>query len=379
MAPSVIHAVPIAIVALPFAAAAGLALIESWRTGTLINAGCATVVFLLTCALPWPTTNHLAPFTAFIAMTTSWYGRRDVVAALQARVLGRRRTQLYHIAFQVLLGAVLLEILVEQPAATWVALAIAVAGAATIVGVARSGETAASRLLLLCGCGLMLALLGTVLLDIAPAPATILLVLGYSGVAGLVPLHSWLADAAVEGPAQSAILVSVLMVNAPLLFFMRLQATVAPVLLVALGLVSLLFGGALLLGRPEARRATAIGGMAQLGLIECAIGFGSDAAPRLIAMLTLVRAAALQGQHDEPTHFAAVLVLALLPLFSFYLLAEPAAAISAWLLVPLGVGTLLTSYGLLRGLPEKTPMRSQSMQLVPVWFELAVAIGLAVA
>ncbi len=378
MAPSVIHALPIAVGVLPLATAALLALIAPWRTGTLINAGSTTVVFLLACALPWRTADHLAQLTAFIAMTTSWYGRRDVAAALEAHLLGRRRIQLYHVAFQVLLGTLLLALLAEEPAGTWFALAFAIAGAAAIVGVARSGKDAASRLLLLCGCGLTLALLGILLLDIAPAPATILFILGYGGVAGLLPLHGWLADAATEAPVQGAILASVLMVNVPLLTFMRLQTATGPALLVALGIVSLIAGGALLLSRPERRHAIAFGGMAQLGLIECAIGLGTGAAPRLIAMLALIRAAALQCQGDDPARYAATLALALLPLFSLYLLAEPATAFSAWLLVPLGLGTLLTSYGLLRDLPKVTPKRTELLS-VPVWLELALAVGLAVA
>ena len=375
-----IDTLPIAVVALPFAVAAALALIASWRIGSLMNAGCSSVVFVLTCALPWRTSDHLAQLTAFIAMTTSWYSRRDLAAGLQTRLLGQRRIQLYHIAFQMLLGALLLALVVEQPAATWPALAIAVGSAAAIVGVAGSGRDAASRLLLLCGSGLTLALLGTLLLGTAPAPATIFFVLGYGGVAGLVPLHGWLADAAAEAPAQGAILVSALIVNAPLLLFMRLQTAIAPALLVALGMVSLLFGGAMLLCRPGPHRAIAFGGMAQIGMIECAIGFSIGVTPRLIAMLALIRAAALQGQGDYPTQFAAVLALALFPLFSLYLLAEPAAALSAWLLVPLSIGTLMTSYGLLLDIPNAAQTRNQApLQLVPVWLELALAAGLAVA
>jgi formate hydrogenlyase subunit 3/multisubunit Na+/H+ antiporter MnhD subunit len=379
MAAEVIGVLPVAVAALPFATAAALALVAFWRIGTLINAASTTVVFLLSCALPWRTADHLAQLTAFIAMTTSWYGWRDIPVALNARLLGRRRIQLYHVAFQVLLGAMLLALLAEEPIATWFALVIAVAGAAAIVGVARSGKSTASWLLLLCGSGLMLALLGTLLLDIAPAPATILFILGYGGVAGLVPLHGWLADAATEAPVQGAILVSVLMVNTPLLPFMRLQTAVAPALLLTLGIVSLIVGGTLLLSPLERRRAIAFGGLAQLGLIECAISFGTGVAPRLIAMLALIRAAALQCQGDHPTQFAATLALALLPLFSLYLLAEPAAALSAWLLVPLGTGTLLTSYGLLRQISDATSERPHNLLLLPVWLELALAVGLVIA
>jgi hydrogenase-4 component F len=370
-----IDALWIAVVGLPFVTAAVLAFIGSWRIGTLVNAGSATVLAALSCALPLTLPNGLVVLTAVIAMTTSWYGRRDIPAAMADHSLDRRRIGVYHAAFQVLVGAVALAVLAGQPILTWLALTLAMTAGAVIVGVA--GTQAASRLALLCGVGLMLALLGILLLDVAPTPATLLIVLGYGGVAGLVPLHAWLADAAAEGPVPGAILVSTLLVNAPLLTFMRLRDQVAPDVLIALGLVSLLSGGALLLGRPDPRRAVAYAGMAQLGMIAVAIGLGDAGVLQLIAMLALARAAVLQGEADMPTQYAAMLALALLPLFALYQLAEPAAGVSAWLLVPLGVGALLTSGGLLRYVPAGPVTAPHRLMQAPVWLQLALVVLLA--
>ena len=370
-----IDALWIAVVGLPFVTAAVLAFIGSWRIGTLINAGSTTVLAALSCALPLTLPNGLVVLTAVIAMTTSWYGRRDLPAAMADHSLDRRRIGVYHAAFQALVGAVALAVLAGEPILTWLALTLAMTAGAVIVGVA--GTQAASRLALLCGVGLMLALLGILLLDVAPTPATLLIVLGYGGVAGLVPLHAWLADAAAEGPVPGAILVSTLLVNAPLLTFMRLRDQVAPDVLIALGLVSLLSGGALLLGRPDPRRAVAYAGMAQLGMIEVAIGLGDAGVLQLIAMLALARAAVLQCEADMPTQYAAMLALALLPLFALYQLAEPAAGVSAWLLVPLGVGALLTSGGLLRYVPAGPVTAPHRLMQAPVWLQLALVVLLA--
>lgn len=370
-----IDALWIAVAGLPFVTAAVLAFIGSWRIGTLVNAGSATVLAALSCALPLTLPNGLVVLTAVIAMTTSWYGRRDLPAAMADHSLDRRRIGVYHAAFQALVGAVALAVLAGQPILTWLALTLAMTAGAVIVGVA--GTQAASRLALLCGVGLMLALLGILLLDVAPTPATLLIVLGYGGVAGLVPLHAWLADAAAEGPVPGAILVSTLLVNAPLLTFMRLRDPVAPDVLIALGLVSLLSGGALLLGRPDPRRAVAYAGMAQVGMIEVAIGLGDAGVLQLIAMLALARAAVLQGEADMPTQYAAMLALALLPLFALYQLAEPAAGVSAWLLVPLGVGALLTSGGLLRYVPAGPVTAPHRLMQAPVWLQLALVVLLA--
>ena len=370
-----IDALWIAVVGLPFVTAAVLAFIGSWRIGTLVNAGSATVLAALSCALPLTLPNGLVVLTAVIAMTTSWYGRRDIPAAMADHSLDRRRIGVYHAAFQVFVGAVALAVLAAEPILTWLALTLAMTAGAVIVGVA--GTQAASRLALLCGVGLMLALLGILLLDVAPTPATLLIVLGYGGVAGLVPLHAWLADAAAEGPVPGAILVSTLLVNAPLLTFMRLRDQVAPDVLIALGLVSLLSGGALLLGRPDPRRAVAYAGMAQVGMIELAIGLGDAGILQLIAMLALARAAVLQGEADMPTQYVAMLALVLLPLFALYQLAEPAAGVSAWLLVPLVVGALLTSGGLLRYVPARPVTAPHRLMQAPVWLQLALVVLLA--
>lgn len=365
MAPTVTDALPFVVVALPFIASAALATIPSGRIGTLVNIASAALLFVLSCVLPWDLPDHLVRLTTFIAMTTTL---ADLYEA-------RPPPKLYHCGFQALVGAIVLALLATHPILIWIALVIALAGVATIVDTAAS----AARPLLLYGAGLMLALLGTLLLEQAPAPATLFILLGYGGVAGLVPLHAWLVDAAAEAPAPGALLISVLLPNAPLLAFMRLGTEAAPPMLVALGLLSLLFGGASLLIRPDPRRAIALSGVAMLGFAECGIGLGVGATPRLIAMLALARAALLQCRGNGPAHTAAVLALALLPLFALFILAEPAAAWSAWLLLPLALGALLLSWMLPRLLPNASVARQPPLLLAPVWLQIALVAALVVA
>src|ERR1700722_10850976 len=123
---------PVVVIALPFAAAVLLACVGSWRAGVGINAAVATLVFILACLLPWQLGTAvpalLALLTAFVAMTTSWFGWRDVRAALTARRLDRRGTRHHHVAFQALLGGVLLAVLSDSPAMTWLGTTIAACG-----------------------------------------------------------------------------------------------------------------------------------------------------------------------------------------------------------------------------------------------------------
>ena len=428
-------ALPIIIVALPFASAALLASIASWRIGIWINAGSAGLLFLLACLLPWqphaPTLllhvglpeTHLVLLTSFIAMTTSWFSRRDVPASLAMRSLDRRRVRLYHAACQALVGAILLALLSDNLMLTWLALAIAIAAATGMIGAIRSQAAthAASRLLLLCGVGLMLALLGTLLLYVAAEPhaaalhwstlqstphhtatfdlACVFLLIGYGAMAGAVPLHAWLADAAADGVASGSMIIGAVLVNAPLLMFMRLRAAIGPIaglpatVLMALGLLTLLLGIDGLFAQTDTRRSVAFAGVAQIGIIVVAIGIGGPAATFAawlsITLLALARATALQCQGLPSTQLASwtrrssILALAILPLFMLFLIAGS----TVWLLLPLGVGVLLTSALLFARMPILAPTvaaprgggLSELAALTPIWLQLALILLLAFA
>ena len=352
---------PVCVIAVPFAAAVALAVIPSWRIGVWITAGSATVVFLLACALPWfppppplasePASILLAMLTGLVAMLTGWLDRRDVARALAARTLDRRRTQLAHIALQITLGALLLAILADAAGLRWLGLAVAVAAIAVTMAVQRrpAAVAAASRLLLACGVGLMLALLGTALLVAAPVPAAIFLLLGYGALAGLVPLHAWLPDAVSESLPQGAILIT-LLANVPLLQLARLPAG----LLMAGGLASLLLGALLLSGRACASRNVSFAGVAQLGMVVFAFGVGGPAEPvgwLHMTLLTLTRAAALHGERTPGIRRPGLVALAVLPILVLALIAAPTGAWSVWLLLPLAAGAMLMSWFVLDTLP----------------------------
>jgi hydrogenase-4 component F len=371
LAAAVSAAIPIIAVALPFVSAAVLAVVGPWRIGTWINAGSASLQFVVACALVShgdAAATHLVLLTAFVAMTTSWFGGRDVAA------LPGPRSRVYHVGYQALVGAIQAAVLADDLILTWLALVIAVAAAAAMTGSVRgpAAAAAASRLVRQCAIGLMLALLGTLLIDLAPGAAGLFLLLGYGALAGLVPLHSWLANAAAEGPAPAAIIVA-LLANAPLLLFMRLP--IVRELLIAVGLVSLLAGAVALFAQLDRRRTVALAGMVQLGMVVFAIGIGARQAAWLhMTLLALARSAVLQAQCDD---LVAWLALALLPPYALYLLAGPTVAVAAWLLVPLAAGVLLA----VRALLERRPVGVAAgwVAATPVGLQLALGVLLALA
>jgi hydrogenase-4 component F len=402
---------PDIVVALPFASAASLACIGSWRAGVWTNAAASTLVFILACLLPWQLRTalpaHLALLTAFVAMTTSWFGWHDVRAALAARRLDRRSTRHHHVACQTLLGAILLAVLSDSLAVTWLGTAIAVAAAVGLTATVHSAgaQRAAGRMLLMCGVGLMLALFGTLLLYLGPTHdaarlAAICLMLGYGGIAGLFPLHAWLADTIAEGTTHGAILIGALLVNVPLLVILRLRSAMAdgpdaPVaLLVVLGLATLLIAAFCLAARIDMRRRVAFAGTAQIGIVVLAFGLDSRAATfgglLVMTMLTLSKLSALRCLETAPTRAAvrtrtaSVLSLAGLPIVALFLIAGPTADYAPWLLLPLAAGVLLTTGALLGGLRTLGAAHDGSspaglLDLAPIWLQLALVALLAVA
>jgi hydrogenase-4 component F len=368
--------IEVAVVALPFATAMLLTIASSWRAGTAINAASAGIQFAVAWVLAWSSRSwpaDLALLTAFVAMTTSWFGRRDIAASLAARLISRRRTRRYHVGFQSLIGAVQAATLAENLMLTWLALSVAVAAAAVMVSAARrpAAVQAVSRLVRQCAIGLQLALLGMLLLNVAPDAAGLFLLVGYGALAGLVPLHSWLPAAAEQSVAPAAIIL-MLLANVPIVLFMRLH--LPPGLLMAFGFASFLPAAIALHAKVDRPRTVALAGTAQLGMMAIAIGVGAKPAAWLhLTLLTLARSAVLQSGGGN---WFATLTLALLPLYALCLLAASAAA-APWLLLPLAAGALVATWALLE---QPAPAASRDWrETMPVWLHLGLIAVLAFA
>ena len=293
-----------AVVGLPFATAVLLALTLSWRTGAAINAASAGLQFATACLLAWRSRAgpaDLALLTALVAMTTSWFGWRDIAASLAARLISRRRTRRYHVGFQALIGAIQAATLADNLMLSWLALSVAVAAAAVVVAASRrpAAIQAASHLVRQCAIGLQLALLGVLLLEFAPDAAGLFLLAGYGALAGLVPLHSWLLPTAEQSVAPAAIILT-LLANVPIVLFMRLQ--LPPGLLMAFGFASFLPAAIALHAKVDRPRTVALAGTAQLGMMAIAVGVGARPVAWLhLTLLTLARSAVLQsGGSNRP-------------------------------------------------------------------------------
>ena len=192
----------------------------------------------------------------------------------------------------------------------WVAVELATLSTVVMVGIYRTHEAleAAWKYFILGSVGIALALFGTILVYLAARPvvggglngmawtvllahangfdpalldiAFIFLLLGYGTKVGLAPMHAWLPDAHAEGPTPISAVLSGLLLNVALYALLRFKMLlvacpggIAPgPLMIALGLVSLLFASVMLYRRRDIKRLFAYSSIEHMGIIVFAFG-----------------------------------------------------------------------------------------------------------
>jgi hydrogenase-4 component F len=325
-------AIPVSAVALvlliPLAASGVLALLPGYRWAARWNVLASLLTFgsslLLLVQRPAPTSFLqiddlnivFVVLNTFVALTTSIFSASYIAHELETGRLTPVYLRFYHAMFQFMMFGMNLTLVANNIGLMWVAIELATLTTILMVGLYRTHEAleAAWKYFILGSVGIALALFGTILVYVAARPvigagldamawtelmrraadfdpamlnlAFVFLILGYGTKVGLVPLHAWLPDAHAEGPTPISAVLSGLLLNvalyAVLRFKMLLAAngkTFAPgPLMIAMGLVSLIFAAFMLYRRRDIKRLFAYSSIEHMGIIAFAFGMGGPLA-----------------------------------------------------------------------------------------------------
>ena len=316
------------LLAVPGAGALVLAAIPSYRIGAALNA--LTCALTLICASllyahrPAPSLYLLVDdlntvfliIGALVGFTTSLFSAGYIAHELQTQRLKPHHLRFYHAMYQLLMLAMNLALLSNNIGLMWVSIEVATLTTVLMVGLYRTNAAleAAWKYFILGSVGIALALFGTILVYLAaqerlgqgvvamawdriaaassgfdPALlnlAFVFLLLGYGTKVGLAPVHAWLPDAHAEGPTPISAVLSGLLLNVALFALLRFKlimagnaAVISPgPMMVAMGLVSLLFAGLMLYRRRDIKRLFAYSSIEHMGIITVAFGLGGPLA-----------------------------------------------------------------------------------------------------
>ncbi len=245
-----------------------------------------------------------------VGFTTSLFSASYIGHELETGRLTPLTLRFYHAMYQLMTFGMNLALMANNIGLIWVALELATLTTVVMVGIYRTPAAieAAWKYFILGSVGIALALFGTILVYMAARPAIgeeamvwtalveaaprldaglldlafIFLLLGYGTKVGLVPLHAWLPDAHAEGPTPISAVLSGLLLNVALYALLRFkillaasQASIGPGrLMVALGLVSVLFAAFMLYRRRDIKRMFAYSSIEHMGVIVFAFGMG---------------------------------------------------------------------------------------------------------
>ena len=254
--------------------------------------------------------------TTFVGFTTSIFSASYIDHELEIGRLTPPFVRFYHAMYQVLMFAMNLALVANNIGLMWVAIEMATLTTVLMVGIYRTHEAleAAWKYFILGSVGIALALFGTILVYMAARPvigegldamvwtilvkradafdpalldvAFVFLLLGYGTKVGLAPLHAWLPDAHAEGPTPISAVLSGLLLNVALYALLRFKmllavnpGALAPgPLMVALGLISLVFAVFMLYRRRDIKRMFAYSSIEHMGIITFAFGMGGPLA-----------------------------------------------------------------------------------------------------
>jgi len=306
----------------PLLAAAVLAAIPSYRISAALNTIAALVAFAAAASLPlWRPESGaylmvddlnvvFIVLNTFVGFTASVFSASYIAHELETGRLTAGYLRFYHVMYQLMMFGMNLALVANNIGLMWVAVELATLATVVMVGIYRTSAAieAAWKYFILGSVGIALALFGTILVYMAARPvvgagadsmvwtilitrardfdpsllnvAFVFLLLGYGTKVGLVPLHAWLPDAHAEGPTPISAVLSGLLLNVALYALLRFKMLLAAnpsalppgPLMMALGLVSLLFAALMLYNRRDIKRLFAYSSIEHMGLIVFAFG-----------------------------------------------------------------------------------------------------------
>ncbi|WP_322014247.1 hydrogenase 4 subunit F [Paraburkholderia sp. J12] len=322
-----------AVLGLPLAASASLALVGAHRRAPDLNAAFSLLTFAAALVLALQTAAHgpafawgklfhvdalnafLAVLTALVGWTTALFSKPYMRFELGRGRMSANRMRLYHAMYQLFIFAMLLALLTNNAGVLWVSMEAATLATVLLVSVYRTAASieAAWKYFILCGVGIAQALFGTILFYLAASRvldggdallwtslnaakasldpvvvslAFVFLLIGYGTKVGLVPMHNWLPDAHAEGPTPISAVLSGLLLNVALYAVLRckvladgaLQNGLPGHLLVGFGLLSLLVATFSLLRQKDVKRLFSFSSIEHMGMMTFAFGLGGPVA-----------------------------------------------------------------------------------------------------
>jgi hydrogenase-4 component F len=247
-----------------------------------------------------------------VATLSCWASIGYLDAELAAGHTTKRRARLYGVLVAVFLAAMSLAVLANNLGVVWVAIEATTVATAFLVGHrgTRTALEATWKYVIICSVGIAFAFLGTVLLYFAARHAGAgssaldidtlrahaahldrgvtrlasgLLLVGYGTKTGLVPFHTWLADAHSQAPAPVSALMSGVLLSVAFSALLRVKSIVDISLgpgflrtgLLIVGLATVLIAASLLVGQQDLKRMLAYSSMENMGLIAIAAAAGT--------------------------------------------------------------------------------------------------------
>jgi hydrogenase-4 component F len=317
-----------AILVIPAAAAALLAVVPNYRLSAWLNVLASLLTLVSTLPLfvePLEPGQFLmvddlnvvfVALNALIGFTTSVFSASYIAHEIEIGRLTPASLRFYHAMYQVMMFGMNLALVANNIGLMWVAIELATLTTVLMVGVYRTPESleAAWKYFILGSVGIALALFGTILVYMAARPivgeglggmtwtvlirsvasfdpallnvAFVFLLLGYGTKVGLAPLHAWLPDAHAEGPTPISAVLSGLLLNVALYALLRFkillaaspQAIAPGPLMMTMGLISLVFAAFMLYRRRDIKRMFAYSSIEHMGIIAFAFGIGGPLA-----------------------------------------------------------------------------------------------------
>src|SRR6266540_5626705 len=318
-----------AVLLIPICSAALLAILPGYRVTARLNVVASLATFLSALSLfvierppPGPyvlvddLNNVFIVLTTFVGFTTSVFGATYIGHELETGRLTPAFVRFYHAMYQTLMFGMNLAFVSNNIGLMWVAVEVATLTTVLMVGIYRTHAAleAAWKYFILGSVGIALALFGTILVYMAARPvmgegqdgmvwtllveraanfdaallnvAFVFLFLGYGTKVGLAPLHAWLPDAHAEGPTPISAVLSGLLLNVALYALLRFKMVLAAnpasidvgSVMIALGLISLVFAAFMLYRRRDIKRLFAYSSIEHMGVITFAFGIGGPLA-----------------------------------------------------------------------------------------------------